>query len=72
MVYLNSVLNFEFVVCLKLMEIFSSLLMPISIALQRSGCDLLEAFEEIKNLEKIIKIINTMSTAILIGSTNKS
>ena len=27
-VYLNSALNFEFVVCLKIMEHFSSLLMP--------------------------------------------
>lgn len=54
-VYLNSVLDFEFVVCLKIMKVFSSLLMPISIALQRPGCDLLEAFEEIKNLEKLVQ-----------------
>lgn len=52
---LFEVLNFEFVICLKLMKVFSSLLMPISIALQRPGCDLLEAFEEIKNLEKIVQ-----------------
>ena len=52
-VYLNSILTFEFVVCLKIMEHFSSLLMPISIALQSPRCDLLEPFKEIKNLEEL-------------------
>lgn len=54
-VYLNSVLNFEFVVCLKIMEFFSSLLMPISIVLQSPECDLLKAFKEIKNLEELVQ-----------------
>ena len=54
-VYLNSVLNFEFVVCLKIIEHFSSLLIPISIALQSLESDLLEAFKEIKNLKELVQ-----------------
>lgn len=37
------------------MEVFSSLLTSISITLQCPGCDLLKAFEEIKNLEKLVQ-----------------
>ena len=54
-IFLNAIQKSEFVVSLKIMEVFSSLLLPIGKILQTSSCDLTEAHKEIKVVRKVIQ-----------------